>query len=328
MFRECSSLNYLYSSSFEINHMINTEKMFHNCSYFNSLKKVFIYGIQNDNVEDSIEKTLRDLLFEKGKILPETIENIIQSEKCDNIDKNSFKYEINNDNNNNIIITPGQNICQSEKFNYLNIDEFSKENKNDKLIELKSIIEDVVSQKYNLSKNLLDSKGNKIEGWSLNEKRGNKPYDPPIGWIGIGLNVIDKYEDNKWIGKSNSKGEWCVAYHGLGNFQSSDNIKLITGLIITRQFKEGNAQMHKQCEDIYHPGQKVGSGVYCTNSINFAEKYAGKLKINGELYKTVLMVRVKPEAIRHCSCSPYIWVVKGTKDEIRPYRILYKKYYI
>ena len=43
------------------------------------------------------------------------------------------------------------------------------------------------------------------------------------------------------------------------------------------------------------------------------------------------MVRVKPDAIRHCdSCSdsraPYnYWVVNGTTDEIRPYRILYKK---
>ena len=43
------------------------------------------------------------------------------------------------------------------------------------------------------------------------------------------------------------------------------------------------------------------------------------------------MVRVKPEAIRHCdqcfdSRAPYnYWVVNGTEDEIRPYRILYKK---
>ena len=43
------------------------------------------------------------------------------------------------------------------------------------------------------------------------------------------------------------------------------------------------------------------------------------------------MVRVKREAIRHCdSCydsrGPYnYWVVNGTTDEIRPYRILYQK---
>ena len=40
------------------------------------------------------------------------------------------------------------------------------------------------------------------------------PYNPPLGWIGIGLNVWDKYDDgdNTWIGMSNAKGEWCVAY--------------------------------------------------------------------------------------------------------------------
>ena len=40
------------------------------------------------------------------------------------------------------------------------------------------------------------------------------------------------------------------------------------------------------------------------------------------------MNRVKPDAIRQCPCtkgnSEY-WVVDGTTDEIRPYRILYKK---
>ena len=42
------------------------------------------------------------------------------------------------------------------------------------------------------------------------------------------------------------------------------------------------------------------------------------------------MVRVKPEAIRNCDiCSDSKndndWVVNGTTDEIRPYRILYKE---
>jgi hypothetical protein len=60
-------------------------------------------------------------------------------------------------------------------------------------------------------------------------------------------------------------------------------------------------------------------------------QYAGISEINGVKYKTVLMVRVKPSAIRHCdicgdSKAPYnYWVVNGTTDEIRPYRILYKK---
>ena len=84
--------------------------------------------------------------------------------------------------------------------------------------------------------------------------------------------------------------------------------------------------MHKDCYDVFHPGQKVGRGVYCTPSIKTAgDYYSGISEINGIKYKTVLMVRVKPEAIRNCKCYDDYWVVNGTTDEIRPYRILYKK---
>ena len=44
------------------------------------------------------------------------------------------------------------------------------------------------------------------------------------------------------------------------------------------------------------------------------------------------MVRVNPKAIRQCNCinkdtkEPLnYWVVNGTTDEVRPYRILYKE---
>ena len=37
------------------------------------------------------------------------------------------------------------------------------------------------------------------------------------------------------------------------------------------------------------------------------------------------MVRVKPNARRYCADQSDYWVVNGTTDEIRPYRILYKK---
>ena len=130
----------------------------------------------------------------------------------------------------------------------------------------------------------------------------------------------------------NVQGEWCVAYHGVANNQYSDNVKNTVGKIIKTSFKKGSGQAHKNCEDKFHPGQKVGVGVYCTPNIATAsDQYAGISEINGIKYKTVLMVRVKPEALRHCdTCSdskaPYnYWVVNGTTDEIRPYRILYQK---
>jgi hypothetical protein len=175
-----------------------------------------------------------------------------------------------------------------------------------------------------LSKNQLDSRGNRVEGWGQGEKRGCKDYDPPIGWTGIGLKVLDKYGDNKWIGMKNIPGEWCVAYHGVGYNKSSDNVKNITGKIYKGSFKKGERQAHSNCSDIYHKNQKVGEGVYCTTNIKIAESYAGISSINGKSYKTVLMVRVNPESIRGCNCYSDYWVINGTNDEIRPYRILYK----
>ena len=129
----------------------------------------------------------------------------------------------------------------------------------------------------------------------------------------------------------NSDGEWCVAYHGVASGQSSDNVKDVTGKIVKSTFKKGWRQAHANCPDQYHPGKKVGPGVYCTPTIKTAEGYAGISKVNGMSYKTVLMVRVNPNSIRHCdicddSRAPYnYWVVNGTLEEIRPYRILYKK---
>ena len=36
---------------------------------------------------------------------------------------------------------------------------------------------------------------NLIGKWAHNENRGGRPYNPPEGWIGFGLNVINKYDN-------------------------------------------------------------------------------------------------------------------------------------
>ena len=207
-----------------------------------------------------------------------------------------------------------QVIFNSDKFNNLDKQKLLNEFKKKELKNLKEIHTDVITSGCKLNKNLLDSRGNRSEGWSIGEFRGNKPYYPPLGWIGIGLKVIDKYENNIWIGMDNREGEWCVAYHGIGN-----------GNTYKSSFKPEGGQSHENCDDIFHPGKKVGNGVYCTPKIEAAERFCGISEINGEKYQIVLMTRVKPDAIRQCKCENDYWIVDGTLDEIRPYRILYKK---
>jgi len=221
-----------------------------------------------------------------------------------------------------------QVIFQSDEFNDLDTEEFKQkfidDDEFEELKNLKEIHSDVILGGCKLSKKLLDERGNRTEGWGVNEKRGGRNYNPPIGWIGIGLRVLDKYENNDWVAFDGNKNEWCVAYHGVGRFSDSEGVKDITGKIIKGTFKVGQNQVHKNCENINKPGTKVGEGVYCTPNVDTACAYSGVSKINGKQYQTVLMVRVKPGAIRECTDSGDYWVVNGTTDEIRPYRILYK----
>ena len=277
-----------------------------------------------------------DLHFEFGqKRNEELLKNKNEYEKF----KQRLKSKLSKDYNipmDSIIVTFPQKgsfhvqiIFQSEEFNNLDLNDFKNKFKNDlefdELNNLKEIHTDVIMSACRLSKNQLDPRGNRSDGWGIGEKRGNKEYIPPLGWTGIGLKVIDKYDNNKWIGMSNDPDEWCVAYHGVGsNCSNSNNVKQITGLIYKSYFKVGSRQAHSNCPDKFHMGQKVGDGVYCTPDIKTAEGYAGDSIINGKSYKTVLMVRVKPDAIRSCNCVKDYWVVNGTNDEIRPYRILYK----
>ena len=292
-----------------------------------------------------IDKKKYDLHFEfEEKRNEELLSNEEEFEKF----KENLKLKLSKDYNvppEKIIVTLPQRgslhvqvIFQTEEFNNLDKNDFINKFKNDgefkELQNLKDIQEDIIMGAVKLKKSNLDPRGNRNDGWGVGEKRGGKDYDPPIGFNGIGLKVWDKYDngDNTWLGMDNVPGEWCVAYHGVASGQSSDNVKDVTGKIVKSTFNAGGGLAHAGCDDHYHPGKKVGVGVYCTPTIKTAsEQYAGISVINGIQYKTVLMVRVKPSAIRHCdkcrlSRAPYnYWVVNGTTDEIRPYRILYKK---
>ena len=286
-------------------------------------------------------KTKYILHFDFGEKENEEILNNI--EKYNNF-KNNLKIKLSRDYDtptDKIIVTYPQRgsvevqvIFQSDEFNNLDLnsfhEKFAKEKYFKKLQNLKKIHSDLIMSACKLSKKALDSLGNRINGWGKGEKRGKRSYSPPLGWIGIGLKVLDKYENNIWIGMDNIDGEWCVAYHGVGNGYPSDEVKKVLGLIYHGGLKAGKGQLHENCPDHYHKGKKVGKGVYCSPKIKTAQKFSGKCNINGKEYYTVFMLRVKPSKRRYCShCDDskdpyYYWVLNGTPDEIRPYRILFK----
>ena len=60
------------------------------------------------------------------------------------------------------------------------------------------------------------------------------------------------------------------------------------------------------------------------------EKYAAqaltKANNKGKEYLIGFMMRVKPDKIRYSNIKKKYWVLDGTKDEMRPYRIMIKEY--
>ena len=227
-----------------------------------------------------------------------------------------------------------QKIFGSEDFNEMSIKELENKYKNEvnfqELITLKSIYNDILTGAFKLTKDMLDHRGNRLWQSEENKTRGNKPYYPPMGWIGIGLNVKGKYEDDNWIGNHNNSDEWCVAYHGVSRGgSSSDEIKNNIGNICKTAFRVGPNQVHQHCPDKYHEGKTVGIGVYICPNPKEAEGYGGIIEINGKKFRTLLMVRVKPDAIGCDGCQAsethINWIVNGTTNEIRPYKILFKE---
>ena len=219
-------------------------------------------------------------------------------------------------------------IFKSEDFE-LNEDELLKKFQNEKeeLGKLKSIQKGIIIDGCILNHNMLDYRGNnKDGGWAgKGEKRGGEEYIPPTGWTGYGLKVYDVYGDNTWLGMNNSKGEWCVAYHGVARGCGSKEVSRITGLITKSGFKPSSSGKATYDPDLRHPGKTCGLGVYCSPDISYAGSYAGITEFNGEKYKCVLMLRLNPEKIRQSTSWPKEYILEPTTDEIRPYRILLKK---
>jgi len=226
-----------------------------------------------------------------------------------------------------------QVIFESAKFNDMefDVDKFKESCKGDnnlkELCELKKVHKSIIMEGCKLSPNMLDYRGNRESGWGEGETRGGHDYIPPKGWKGYGLNVFDKYDDGdtNWIECDNNPKEWAIAYHGVG--RGSNSPEFIAGLIVKTRFKPGANQNYSEDDDMYHPGNKVGDGVYCSPLPENMDYYAGKCKCtcDGKKYKVGFMLRVKPDKIRASKDMEDYWVLNGTIDEMRPYRILLKE---
>ena len=183
------------------------------------------------------------------------------------------------------------------------------------------ILETALIEDCKIPTNYLFSKENKIN-WEKDGKKGGFEYEPPYGWIGIGLNIRGKYDNGNddWLECNDNKHEWAYAYYGVNNEKMLLSI-LISGFIVAK------VQPYKNSDDIYHYKKKVGKGVYFSPDIKLIETYCRgvNISLNGKKYMIALMVRVKPDKIRCPSEQQNYWVLNPTYDEVRPYRILLKE---
>ena len=244
-------------------------------------------------------------------------------------DKISKVFFIHND---NIIISKNDKRIFMDNFIKLNIfNELSHmEIKNNysniqKLYEYKLIIDGLIRHECTIPEECLNYKYNFITpNTSLNLERGKEIYNPPYGWIGIGLDIYKKYnEDNNWINLKDNTSKWAIAYYGFGENVNENEIKTkLYNIIIKKDLKKDKEQPKCHYYDKRHKKKKIGVGIYMSPYIDVAEKMSGLIQFNNKRYKIVLMARVLIEKIREPDDNSF-WVLNP--NDIRFYRILLRE---
>ena len=215
-------------------------------------------------------------------------------------------------------------IIKQSKFNeYSVLSLFNELIKIPELYALKHIIKSILLSGCKLSPSMIEPRANNKDGkWGTNEIRGGEVYYPPKGWVGYGLCVADKYDngDNSWLDYNHSQGEWCVAYHGIGNGSQILNSK---ESFLTNSLRPGFSQQFKYNKDYF--GKLIGEGIIFTPNPDILEKSCGVFDCCGLKYKIGFMTRIMPKKIRKPKGTNDYWVINGTDNEVRPYRILIKE---
>ena len=151
--------------------------------------------------------------------------------------------------------------------------------------------------------------------------RGKEIYEPPYGWMGLGLNVLGKYQDDIWLEDITDKSEWAIAYRGIFSKDENKMKGLIKYYIEKQDLKIAETTIKGQ---IYNRRRwkSINKGVYITPYIKVAEKYTQSISFNNKKYKVLLMAKVKIGQIVEPEGSDF-WILNN--DYIRIYRVLFKE---
>ena len=188
-----------------------------------------------------------------------------------------------------------------------------------------------------IPKERLDNLGDCVDNWTINRKNGPpgylKDYSPPLGWIGIGLKVLNLYDngDNTWLGTTINKGQWYIAYHGIKTLNS------ISG-ILNIGFRRGQFQNYQNAKNenplSYQSYPLCSKGVYFIPNFTDATRNTNVINYLGYKIRVILMCRINPYKVRIAKIgfNEESWIINGDElndingrirdDEVRPYRIL------
>ena len=268
---------------------------------FNKIKKKLFYFIniiskENANYDKDDLESISDSLIECLKIEKNNL-FLLQNSQIDNFVK------INNFNE-----IPMKQMEIFPKFS-----EFKKLY----LLKMKLLIEN-----YAINKDCFDNRGNFLNpNARKNIYRGKEIYEPPYGWMGLGLNVLGKYQDDIWLEDITDKSEWAIAYRGIFSKDENKMKGLIKYYIEKQDLKIAETTIKGQ---IYNRRRwkSINKGVYITPYIKVAEKYTQSISFNNKKYKVLLMAKVKIGQIVEPEGSDF-WILNN--DYIRIYRVLFKE---
>ena len=175
---------------------------------------------------------------------------------------------------------------------------------------------------YKINKNCFDNRGNFLNpNTRKNIFRGKEIYDPPYGWMGLGLDVLGKYQDDNWLEDISNKSEWAIAYRGIFS-RNEDKMKDFIKYFIEKQDLIIVKTTIKEQINNIRRWKSINEGVYMTPYIKIAEKYTQSISFNNKKYKVLLMAKVKINQIVEPEGSNF-WILNN--DDIRIYRILFKE---
>ena len=327
------------------------EKKDSNKNYFilgklgQSLENIGIKTIINKKPKKDEEYIINNQLISSGILQEKKYEFHIQENDPDKLyeifynkdSQNKFKEEWKEIISNNINIPKKDIFISNIRNGSIKMDVILKNKKIERFLEkmeklsnhqkIKEIKEKNILEALILSEEMLDSRGDRQPNeWAKPPvKRGRIDYFPPDkNWIGFGLRVLDQYDNgnNDWIQMNNNKNEWAVAYHGTSN-SAIKPICSKNGKFFASRSEGGERQYYENYKNVnkFSNAQypKCGEGAYCSPSLNVAEGYSEQK--SGDF---VIMCRVNPKKLRipEGIAGKKNWLVDGTRNSIRPYRVI------